>query len=87
MSGNEVALFQIQFLTRKSNSKCRDVTTGVTCTTAVATKFSNNLILFQPAGGADCAQLISAVAPKFFCGYIPNPAIKEKWPISYTSCF
>ena len=84
MSGNEVALFQIQFLTRKSNSKCRDVTTGAT---AVATQFSNSLILFQPAGGADYAQYISAVAPTFFRGYIPNPAIKEKWPISYTSYF
>ena len=87
MSGNEVALFQIQFLTRKSNSKCRDVTTGATCTTTVAPNFSD-IILFQPGGmGADYAQLISAVAPTFFRGYIPNPAIKEKWPISYTSYF
>ena len=51
MSGNEVALFQIQFLTRKSNSKCRDVTTGAT---AVAPKFSDTLILSQPRG-ADSA--------------------------------
>ena len=77
MSGNEVALFPIQFLTQKSNSRCRHVTTGVTCTTTVATKFSNILILFKPAGVADYAQVISAVAPKFFRGYIPNPTIKK----------
>ena len=47
----------------------RDVSTGMTGTTAVPPKFSNTLTLFQPWG--QILSTIAEVAPqKFPCGYI-----------------